>query len=179
MNDEGSVLPQNDIDALFKQATGKDIASAPSSTPQPATSPPSSSAEPLQREEPAAPSVTPAPTPSGNALKNIEATVADLAGRITKLEADISRFSRNGKGSADFSLPVRRLSQKLGVVANGVRKVNSQVVRIQRGLKGTPGYSLRSGFTCESCGSQSFVAIPMRCTSCGSEGWWGWWPREE
>ncbi len=190
INDTGSVLPQATIDALFKQATGKDIAqppeakpTAPSATSQPPVSPVTPSTRPPQRAEPVAPSATPvqtpAPVPSDEVLKTLQATMTDLAQRITKVETSINRLSQKETEVPDASVPVQRLSQRLEAVVKDLQQVNSQVGRVLKGLEGTPDYGVRNSFTCESCGSHGFVAIPMRCTKCDGEGWWGWWPKKE
>lgn len=192
MDDTGSVLPQTDIDVLFKQATGKSIArpppakpAAPEATTSPPASPVTPSAEPPDRTGPAAPPVvvaatTPVPaTPPDDAFKTLQATVVDLAQRIARVETSISRLGQQEREVPDVSVTVQRLSQRLEAVIKELHKVNSQVGGVTRGLQGTAGYGIRSSFTCESCGSQGFVAIPMRCTNCGSEGWWGWWPKEK
>ncbi len=100
MSDGGSVLPQAEIDALFKQATGKSIspppvgeAGASGETPRPPASPATPSTKPSQEAEPATPSSpvqTAAPTPSDDVLKTIQATLDDLAQRMTKVETNIS-----------------------------------------------------------------------------------------
>ncbi len=217
MSGDGSVLPQNEIDSLFKQATGKDIApppaatpAAPSAAPQPVASPVVPDTGPPQNVEPAAPkaipvslpppapSVNPAPpppppvpdaapapvsapspAPSDDILKKIQANVADLTRRMAKVEVEISMLDQEEEVMPDLSIPVQRLSRRLDTVVKELQKVNSRTDGISRGLKGTPDYAIRDDFACESCGSRGFVAIPMRCTDCGSEGWWGWWPKKQ
>ncbi|MEE9399477.1 MAG: hypothetical protein V3V23_04335 [Dehalococcoidales bacterium] len=225
MSADGSVLPQNEIDSLFKQATGKDIASppaAPSAAPQPVASPVVPDTGPPQNVEaaapktipvsppppalsvnqapppPPAPSMNPTPTPpppvpdaapapvsapspapSEDILKKIQADVADLTRRMAKVEVEVSMLDREEEVTPDLSMPVQRLSRRLDTVVKELQKVNSRTDGISKGLKGTPDYASRDDFACESCGSRGFVAIPMRCTDCGSEGWWGWWPKKQ
>ena len=189
-DDAGSVLPQATIDALFKQATGNDIApppeakpTAPSVTPRPLAAPVTPSAGPTQRAEPVAPKATPvqtpSPVPSDEVLKTLQATVTDLTQRITKVETSINRLGQKEREVPDVSVVIQRLSHRLGAVVKDLQKVDNQVERVLRGLDGTPDYGMRNDFTCESCGSHGFIAIPMRCTSCGGEGWWGWWPKKK
>lgn len=186
MSDDGSVLPQTDIDAIFKQATGKSIAPPPIAEPAPSdispasASPVTPSTSPPQRTEPAAPTVqTASPEPPDDTLMTIQATIADLVQRITTVETSVSRISHQERGVPDVSVPVQRLSQRLEAVVKDLQKVNGQVAGVLRGLGGTPGYGIRNSFTCESCGSHGLLAIPMKCTTCGNEGWWGWWPKEK
>lgn len=44
-------------------------------------------------------------------------------------------------------------------------------------LAGTPGVGVRNRFKCE-CGASGFVAIPIQCTKCGRQTWWGWYPKK-
>jgi hypothetical protein len=157
MSDDGSVLPQAEIDSLFKQATGQDIAppptaepAAPNSAPRPAASPVTPSTRPPQKVEPAAPTATPLPTPapapSDEVLKTIQATVADLAQRVARLETSIGSLSQKQREVPDLSVTIQRLSQRLEAVVKDLQKVNSQVAGVLRGLEGT---------------------------------WWGWWPKKK
>ncbi len=190
MSNGGSVLPQAEIDALFKQATGKSISSPPvavatvsGEAPRPPASPAAPSTKPPQEAEPAVPASIPvqpaAPAPSDDLLKTIQATLDDLAQRMTKVETNISGLSQQEGSAPDISASVQRLSQRLEAVVKNLQKVNSQVGGVLRGLEGTPGYGIRNAFTCQSCGSHGFIALPMRCTKCDEEGWWGWWPKEK
>ena len=187
MSGDGSVLPQAEIDVLFKQATGKNISpppaaepTAPGGTPRPSAGHATPGTSPPQRAEPAVlPVQAVAPAPSDDVLETIQATLADLAQRMTEVETSISRLGQKERGMSDVSIPVQRLSQRLEAVARDLQKVNGQVGGVLRGLQGTPGYGIRNHFTCESCGSHGLMAIPMRCSKCGSEGWWGWWPKEK
>jgi len=204
MSDDGNVLPQAEIDTLFKQATGRSISSppgagktSPGETPGPLPPPaaPPSSGSPKKPEAvapasvpaqppaptsaPAAPAAPAVTSPTDDILRVIQTTLDDLTKRIERAEANINRLNHKEGEVTDYSGSVQQLSQDMEVEAENLQKVNGQVDRVLRGLKGTPGYGVRSDFTCESCGSHGFVAILMRCTSCGSEGWWGWWPEEK
>lgn len=186
---DGSVLPQNEIDALFKQATGKSIvpastAVAPvvtSGTPEPVVSRP---VAPVARS-PQSRAATPpraaserslSPALGDGILKEIQASIADLAQRMSEVETNISQKNME---TPDVSVNVQQISRRVETIVKDLQKTNIQVRGIMSGLEGTPDYNARRSFACESCGHSSFVAIPMRCTRCGSEGWWGWWPKEK
>jgi hypothetical protein len=55
-------------------------------------------------------------------------------------------------------------------------KLSRQIEAISANLKDTPAYGLHKHFVCRSCGSEGYVALIIRCTQCGKEGWQGWWP---
>jgi len=216
MSDDGNVLPQAKIDAMFnKQATDKNGAppsptdsaapsltdsapppptdsavssltdsAAPSETDQPSTSQVITDTNPPQDEETLAPSdgdeVQPLVSPpSDEFLTMTQAVVADIAQRVAKVETNFSRLSQKERENADVGILAQQLSQRFETLAKELQKVKSQLSGVLRGLDGTPGYNIRHEFTCRSCGSPGLAAIPMRCTNCGSEGWWGWWPKEK
>jgi len=52
----------------------------------------------------------------------------------------------------------------------------SSLEDIQARLNGTPALDLKHRFKC-NCGALGFVAIHIQCTKCGSETWWGWFPK--
>jgi len=42
---------------------------------------------------------------------------------------------------------------------------------------GNPLAGLRYQFKCD-CGAKGHIAAAVKCTACGKEVWWGWWPEE-
>ena len=196
MGDDNSVLAQSEIDALFKPVIGKSAAAAPprpaalGGKPSPKAAPvatraaqPVAAAGPVPARSAAAPRTSPvaaeaaSPSPSNETIKALQASLADLAQRITKVETSVRQLSQREQEVHEIDPAVQRLSKKLPAVVKELQKVNDQVRGIGRGLAATPDYGVRKDFTCSSCGSHGFVAMPMKCTQCGSEGWWGWWPK--
>ena len=177
MSDNGSVLAQSEIDNLFKKATGKNIASPPAAKPATSTT----TSPPPTPTPTSAPAPAPAPTlaPAPEILKSLETAVTNLAQRITKVETTISEFNEEKRQTTDVGVITRQLSQRLEAVVKDLQRVNSHDSGILSGLEGTPDYNIRNNFTCESCGVHGSVAIPIKCTRCGGEGWWGWWPEKE
>ena len=53
-----------------------------------------------------------------------------------------------------------------------------KVEEIDTRLNGTPALGLKREFKC-SCGASGLVAIGIKCTQCGRETYWGWWPKKE
>ena len=175
MSSEGSVIPQNDIDAIFKQATGMDIAAPPAAKPAASNNTPPPPA-PASSVPPPAPA--PHPPPPDGALNKMQAAMAELTQRIINVETSISSLSSREHGVPDVKAPIQRLSLRLEATMKDLQKIRSQVGVITRGLEATPDYGIRSDFVCESCHSHGFVATPTRCTKCGREGWLGWWPKQ-
>lgn len=196
MGDDNSVLGQSEIDALFKSTVDKSPASAPArpaasggkSSPSGNSSPKGAPAAPVapvasqprvaaSRGTGSVVAETAAPSPSNDTIKALQASLADLAQRITKVETSIRQLSQREPEILEVDPAVQQLSKRLPAVVKELQKVNDQVRGIGRGLAATPDYGVRKDFTCSSCGSHGFVAMPMKCTKCGSEGWWGWWPK--
>ena len=192
-------LSQEEIDSLYKQATGKEVARTPSAAPvakeaiakPPAVSTPktASPSVPLQKVAGMAPdpSLTPRAVSSANpaqtlpegVLKQLQTAMADLTQRLAKAEAGIRRMEEdNRQETPGAALPAQQLSQSMTVMERELQRLSRQVDGILSGLDNTPDYDVRSSFTCVSCGSSGTIAIPMRCAACGREGWWGWWTKE-
>ena len=188
MSNEGSGLPQAAIDEMFnKQATGKDAAlpeasaafvpdgmsklaakgsaTATQARPQ---------AEPRTRD-------TAAALPAHHALddsvlETIRQTMAELTQRTVELTAHLERLQQKQSETADYGAAILQLEEKLEATARHLREMDGRVTTVSRKLQDTPSYGVRGDFTCESCGAHGLTAVPLRCTSCGKEGWWGWWP---
>jgi hypothetical protein len=188
MSDDGNVLPQAEIDAIFKKATGRSLVdpvaseqgnpstvlsgtrskespkvkvkSTGSTPPQSSTSLKSDSAKPLDTEK----------------LDEIMATLGKLTQRIENLEETISTLGQSTPDTTNNSDLERRLLQKIKNEEVNLHKVNKRVSNIITLLKGTPGYGVRNSYTCSNCGSNGLIAIPVKCSSCGTQGWLGWWP---
>lgn len=201
MSEDGSVLAQAEIDALFRQATGTNIvrpvtttAAAPAAvvTPPPVLEKPvvhimHAPVEPLKSTPaPATPRVTVLnERPSSSRVSEaaeVKSLVAEqqiqldaLARRIAKLETNLHEIahsvSQGSKGKSGVA------PQQLIELSSTLRQVVKQTTRMQKGLEGTPGYNLADEFTCSECGSHGHLAIPVTCTACDKEGWWGWWPK--
>jgi len=46
-------------------------------------------------------------------------------------------------------------------------------------LSGDPLSGAKHQFTCNSCGSKGWIAAAIKCTKCGRENYFGWWPKNE
>ena len=53
----------------------------------------------------------------------------------------------------------------------------AELYDIENRLDGTPDLGLKNHFECE-CGASGLVALRIRCTKCGRETWWGWFPEK-
>ncbi|MEE8352958.1 MAG: hypothetical protein V3S10_00745 [Dehalococcoidales bacterium] len=126
---------------------------------------------------PVAPPPPPPPAPVASqdpALPALQATVNGLAQQMARLEASVAQLGKDSGG--DATAAVRQMSQRLDGITRHLKKMDGRVDTISKSLEATPDYAARKDFTCSSCGSHGFLAVPLKCTGCGREGWWGWWP---
>jgi len=188
MSTEASGLPQAVIDEMFdKQATGKDTALpeasaafVPDGVSEPAAGGSATDTQPLPQAETETPD-TVAPPPAQHtldegALETMRQTMAELTQRTAELTAHLERLQKKQDEAVDYGAAVLQFEEKLEAAARHLREMEGRVTTVYRKLQGTPSYGVREDFTCESCGAHGLTAIPLRCTSCGKEGWWGWWP---
>jgi seryl-tRNA synthetase len=184
---DNNALPQAEIDTLIKQANGKTAEPVPEVKAEAVEkvgnltgTPVVKNTGPPQEPEPVSQSVVQMDTePDDYILETIQSALDSLTRRIEKVEESIGKIVEaegNTSGSDDH---IQILSEKLSSGTEDLKRASRRIEEVVAGLKETPGYGIRSFFTCESCGSSSFIAIPVRCTECGNEGWWGWWPPEK
>lgn len=79
---------------------------------------------------------------------------------------------------SELKTAVQNLSQHLQQLMTQVQATAQEVKVIKKGLEGTVGYAIKDTFECQYCGSQGYVVGLVKCTDCGEEDWWGWYPPE-
>lgn len=78
---------------------------------------------------------------------------------------------------------IEELEKKIREIEEGLRRtlkieeLEKKMAEIEKALDGTLT-DIRKRFKC-SCGAQGWVAVNIKCTKCGREDWWGWWPKSE
>lgn len=90
--------------------------------------------------------------------------------------------------SATSPVEVAPIEQKVTSLESQIRDLDTRVEvleatgadmedleAIESRLNGTPALDLKHKFACD-CGASGFVALRIRCTKCGRETWWGWYP---
>lgn len=196
MSDDDSGLPQAVIDDMFNRAAHQTNAAptaladpeperAPEPEPEPDPEPESRTRtrRPRRAKEPKTASTASAPPPGAasgeETIEMIRQTLADLTQRTAKLEVELQKLDQKRNEAAGVGAAILQLEEKLEAATRHVREVDGRVMTISRKLQDTPSYGARSEFSCESCGSSGLVAMPVKCTYCGKEGWWGWWPDQK
>ena len=87
--------------------------------------------------------------------------------RRVRLERQIAEFEANKRPPPNMA------------TTKDLARLTAQVEGMQQKLDATPGYNARNLFTCSECGTPGEISVPVKCNHCGTEGWWGWFPKEE
>ena len=138
---------------------------------------------------PAAPAnaeTTPEPSPTEDAplttgpddVESMRATVADIVRRVVKIEGALSTLEQLEKMTTEAKALAKQTPQESQDIANQLQEIGDQVEDMSVKLCSTPTYNIAGLFRCNSCDSEGLVAICVKCTECGREKWWGWWPKE-
>jgi hypothetical protein len=106
-------------------------------------------------------------------IQSLAQQISDLSARLAKIEASIGKIESRSQSFGEVSMP------QIKSAVQQMKNVSSQVEIITEGLRGTAGYNLNKTFKCSSCKSTGVVAIKVKCTQCGQENWWGWWPKKK
>ena len=92
------------------------------------------------------------------------------------LEAALERIDQLERGLTETNSAVRLIHQEIQRATGEVQVVSKRVEGILLNLKATLGYCAHDIYVCGSCHSMGEVAARVKCTHCGQENWWGWWP---
>lgn len=109
----------------------------------------------------------------------IENAVTKLSERMEKLDIAITRLGQQDDSREDVHTLIRMLSDDLRSVTERLDEMEKQISIMARKSSDTMGYAMRGKFHCKSCGAHGYVVSTIRCSRCGDESWWGWWPEED
>lgn len=57
--------------------------------------------------------------------------------------------------------------------------IEGRLDEVESEVSGNPLSGARYQITCKGCGSKEWIATIIKCTKCGRETYWGWWPKKE
>jgi hypothetical protein len=60
-----------------------------------------------------------------------------------------------------------------------IAPLENHIDALEDKLSGDPLSGAKYQFTCNSCGSKGWIAAAIKCTKCGRENYFGWWPKNE
>ncbi len=173
------ILSQEQIDAILGEALGF-TDSAPAPAPAPVKTSPAQppTAEPVPGPAPqqSAPVRQAAPAPPDDATQVMLTT---LAKRVERVEATLERMAQLDTVVSATSDSVTKLEHEFRAILRQLQAIGGQVEGIVGDLNSTLGYRAQETFACKSCQVQRQVAARIKCTDCGEESWWGWWPQRQ
>jgi DNA-directed RNA polymerase subunit RPC12/RpoP len=56
-------------------------------------------------------------------------------------------------------------------------RISKRIDLLEEKALDTPLWQARERISCNSCGSKGRIAVPIKCTNCGKETYYGWWPK--
>ena len=157
-------LKQSEIEALIAGISGGGLEEAEEATE---TIPASSAPEALPPSEPRA------PTSVTESMDAVTARQAEDSAMLSK------KSDHSETAMAETQAAIRDIQRDLQDVVGTLQILNGRFEEIAGKLRETPVYGVKSGFKCAPCGSQGLLAVPVRCTGCGHETLWGWWPKRQ
>jgi hypothetical protein len=177
-NDDEKVLTQADVDAL--------VALVPDA-PRPAATPVNPKPVPAEKPQPAAVeavrssvSVHESPAarmgPSSEIIA-LQKTVADLTRQVSKFADTAQRIDLLEEKTAQLAQVIQHSAHNDRPSAEQITEIRSQLCDLSGRLH--ERHELREDFECQHCKSKGTVAFLTKCTSCGQERWFGWWPRKK
>lgn len=110
-------------------------------------------------------------------INAMNARIADLSKQLAQMGAVMKRLEMLEKKVAE--LGSRSARGESPATTQRVQELSEAVRKISVNLKGTPGYGVKNTFTCEKCSDHGHVAVMYKCTKCGRERWYGWWPEKK
>jgi hypothetical protein len=117
----------------------------------------------------------------------LKKTVEDLTKQMAKFNAITTRLDQLEDRIGQVSLAIQNTSHNIEPSLEKIPALEAQLVKIplleaelaELAENIRPPHELRDDFVCEKCQSHRTMAILTKCTSCGQEKWFGWWPRKK
>ena len=106
-------------------------------------------------------------------LEAFQKALTDLTRQVNKLTNAIQRIDLLEAKTEQIT---KTLGQSSNIHASGtiIKEIQTQLQEVSNNLKNRR--EIRDIFQCTNCQSKSTVAFYTKCTSCGHEKWFGWWP---
>jgi hypothetical protein len=156
--------------------------------PPPAPAAPKASPAPVYAAAPApaAQAVREGPTPeqvSNLCKKIVSDETRDLTKQIVELTIKVKKIDDVRQRMEQVEDKLDRIAEMVQQSPQGVEDLGSRMDEIytlletlQHGRKQGDEERIHDQFHCVKCHSEKLVAIHVKCTSCGTENWMGWFP---
>lgn len=126
------------------------------------------------------PPASPVPAAAAAPSKDIAAlkeTVADLTRQVSILMDTTARLDFMDEKIDHLASLANQAPGESPDTLRQITEIQVQLRRLARDLR--PQQALREHFHCENCHTSGNVAFRTKCTSCGEERWFGWWPKKK
>jgi hypothetical protein len=178
-NDDEKVLSQADVDALVALVPDAPHAAKPAVSARPA--PPAEKPKPAAAE-PIRASISvhesqPVRTGPSTEVIALQKTVSDLTRQVSKFADTAQRLDLLEERIAQLAQVVQRSAHNAPPSDEQIALIQAQLWDLSRHLD--EKHDLREQFECQHCKSKGTVAFLTKCTSCGQERWFGWWPKKK
>ena len=107
-----------------------------------------------------------------------QASLTALNSRFDGLQAAMIRIDALEQTLSGLSDLITKGVPGSKTVNADMKRLAAQVDRLSQELRHSFGVSAKHGYSCDSCGHLGEVAAHVKCTHCGKDGLWGWWPPE-
>ena len=192
--DDEKVLSQADVDALValvptpQRVTPPSVNAAPAPVERPVHLP-AQMGETIQA--PATASSSPSQSavsgstgagPSGEVLTlqrelaALQRTVVDLTRQVGKYTGMAQRLDSLEENAGHFAQMVQRTAHNNQPSGKQIAELQTQIWELSQTQN--RGNELRENFECPHCKAKGKVAFLTKCTACGKERWFGWFPKK-
>jgi uncharacterized coiled-coil protein SlyX len=177
-NGDEKVLTQADVDALVALVPDAPRAAAPpvSANPVHVAKPQPVMAEPV-RSSVSIHEIPSANTGHSSEIIALQKTVADLTRQVSKLANTAQRIDLLEERTSQLAQLIQHQAHNVPPAEEQIAEIQAQLRDLSRHLNERP--ELREVFECRHCKSKGTVAFLTKCTACGRERWFGWWPRQK
>lgn len=118
------------------------------------------------------------PEVSNEVINGLNSKIAELTKQLGYMGAALKKIEVLEKKVAELETRTGKNSGTANTDQK-VQQLTDEMKKIVTNLKGTPGYAAHNTFSCEKCDDHGHVAVQYRCTKCGHERWYGWWPEKK
>ncbi len=193
-NDDEKVLSQADVDALVALVPDAPRAAAPlpqATQPPPPPPPVPASVPPIMvnvKTVPAAaePARANSSAVHGSSVSSVslgevmvlKKNVDDLTKQVNKFANTAQRLDAMEERIGELAFKIERSSYNVQPGREEIAQIRNELRELAREANHRP-QGLQDEFLCEHCKAKGTMAVFTKCTSCGREGWFGWWPRKK
>jgi hypothetical protein len=108
----------------------------------------------------------------------LKKNVDDLTKQVNKFANTAQRLDAMEERIGELAFKIERSSYNVQPGREEIAQIRNELRELAREANHRP-QGLQDEFLCEHCKAKGTMAVFTKCTSCGREGWFGWWPRKK